>query len=97
MNYLNLFLVALIHSHSCLSELIMSCCVKKMGNITATILCRVIAIHVLMQDLHKISDWHLEGAGEQKDKPFELLSLPKILVQQGVWAPLQALQVPRFI
>ena len=82
MKYLKLFIAALIHSHFCMSELIMSCCVKKMGNTTATILCSVIATHMHMQILHKISDWHLEGAGERKDKPFELLSLPKILVQQ---------------
>lgn len=62
-------------------ELVMSCCVKKTGNITETILCRVIAMHMLMQDLHKISDWHLERAGERRDKPSELLSLPKVLVQ----------------
>ena len=77
----NLFLVALTHHQSRHTKMTMSCCVKKIGNITATILCRVIAIHMPMQDLHKFSDWHLEGAGERTDKPFELLSLPKILVQ----------------
>lgn len=90
MKYLNSYLVALIHSHFCMSELIMSCCIKKVRNITATILCRVIAIHTLMQDLHNISDQHLEGAGERKHMPFELLSLPKLSVRQQVQAPLQA-------
>lgn len=48
------------------------------------------------QDLRKISDWHLEGAKERKDKLFEFLSLPKTWIQKWVWAALQAAgaQVP---